>query len=290
MRWLSLMEKLRAPLMVFPAVALICVLFFGGLVVGLGQSFGYFPAIDSYEFTLRYYVDVLTDNTFFESLWQTFRLAFLSTLMSSVLAIAVALVLRQTFKGSRFFTFIFQLSIPIPHLVAAAGIVLLVSQSGIVARGAYALGLIDAPRDFPVMVFDRAGIAIQLTYLWKEVPFIGIVVLAVLQGIGPQYEEIARTLGANAWQRFRYVLLPLILPGVLSTSIIVFAYVFASYEIPLLLGVRFPTTLPVLAFQNYQDPDLSLRPQAMAMSIILTVIAVILLVAYKRAAKLAVNA
>jgi putative spermidine/putrescine transport system permease protein len=290
MRWLSLMEKLRAPLMVFPAVALICVLFFGGLVVGLGQSFGYFPAIDSYEFTLRYYTDVLTDNTFFESLWQTFRLAFLSTFMSSVLAIMFALVLRHTFKGSRFFTFMFQLSIPIPHLVAAAGIVLLVSQSGIVARSAYALGLIDAPRDFPVMVFDRPGIAIQLTYLWKEVPFIGIVVLAVLQGIGPQYEEIARTLGANAWQRFRYVLLPLILPGVLSTSIIVFAYVFASYEIPLLLGVRFPTTLPVLAFQNYQDPDLSLRPQAMAMSIILTLIAVVLLVAYKRAAKFAVNA
>lgn len=289
MRWLSLMEKLRAPLMVFPAVALICLLFFGGLVVGLGQSLGYFPAIDSFEFTFQYYADVLTDNTFFQSLWQTFRLALLSTVMSSVLAIAFALVLRKTFKGSRFFTFMFQLSIPIPHLVAAAGIVLLVSQSGIIARGANALGLIDAPRDFPVMVFDRPGTAIQLTYLWKEVPFIGIVVLAILQGIGPQYEEIARTLGANSWQRFRYVLLPLILPGILSTSIIVFAYVFANYEIPLLLGVRHPTTLPVLAFQNYQDPDLSLRPQAMAMSIILTVIAVALLVAYKRAAKYAVN-
>jgi putative spermidine/putrescine transport system permease protein len=111
----------------------------------------------------------------------------------------------------------------------------------------------------------------------------------VLQSIGPQYEEIARTLGANAWQRFRYVLLPLIMPAVLSSSIIVFAYVFASYEIPLLLGVRFPTTLPVLAFRNYQDPDLSLRPQAMAMSIILTVIAIVLLIAYKRLAKYTVD-
>lgn len=289
MRWLSVMEKLRAPLMVFPAVALIALLFFGGLVVGLGQSFGYFPAINSFEFTFRYYQDVLNSSTFFASLWQTFRIALLSTVMSSAIAIALAMVLRHTFKGSRFFTFMFQLSIPIPHLVAAAGVVLLVSQSGILARGAYALGLINVPREFPVMVFDRPGTAIQLTYLWKEVPFIGIVVLAILQGIGPQYEEIARTLGANAWQRFRFVLLPLILPGVLSTSIIVFAYVFASYEIPLLLGVRHPTTLPVLAYQNYQDPDLSLRPQAMAMSIILTLIAVVLLVIYKRLARYAVN-
>jgi putative spermidine/putrescine transport system permease protein len=107
--------------------------------------------------------------------------------------------------------------------------------------------------------------------------------------VGPQYEEIAQTLGANRWQRFRFVLLPLILPGVLSTSIIVFAYVFANYEIPLLLGVRHPTTLPVLAFENYQDPDLSLRPQAMAVSVILAVLAIGLLVTYKRLARLAVN-
>ncbi|MEP7293190.1 MAG: ABC transporter permease subunit, partial [Chloroflexota bacterium] len=134
------------------------------------------------------------------------------------------------------------------------------------------------------------GIAIQLTFLWKEVPFVGIVVLAVLQGVGPQYEEIAQTLGANRWQRFRYVLLPLILPGVLSSSIIVFAFVFGSYEIPLLLGVRYPTTLPVLAFQDYQNPDLARRPQAMAMSVILALIAVILLIAYRRLTKYAVNA
>jgi putative spermidine/putrescine transport system permease protein len=139
------------------------------------------------------------------------------------------------------------------------------------------------------MVFDPAGIAIQLTFLWKEVPFIGIVVLAVLQSVGPQYEEIAQTLGANRWQRFRYVLLPLILPGVLSSSIIVFAFVFGSYEIPLLLGVRYPTTLPVLAFQDYQNPDLALRPQSMAMSVILAIIAVMLLIAYRRLTRYAVN-
>ena len=199
------------------------------------------------------------------------------------------MVLRHQFRGSQLFTFIFQIPIPIPHLVAASGIVLLVTQSGVLSRISVELGLTQVPRDFPVMVFDRNGIAMILTYLWKEVPFIGIVVLAVLQGVGPQYEEIAQTLGANRWQRFRFVLLPLILPGVLSTSIIVFAYVFANYEIPLLLGVRHPTTLPVLAFENYQDPDLSLRPQAMAVSVILAVLAIGLLVTYKRLARLAVN-
>ncbi|NDJ60483.1 MAG: ABC transporter permease subunit [Chloroflexi bacterium] len=289
MNRLKLMERLTVPLMLFPALAIVIVLFGGGMISGVGQSVGYFPVIGLEEFTLQYYQDVLTDDGFFESLWLTFRLAFLSTLFSSVLAVAFALVLRHAFRGSRFLTFMYQIPIPIPHLVVATGIVLLVSQSGLLSRGTVALGLTETPRDFPVMVFDRPGVAIQLTFLWKEVPFIGIVVLAVLKSVGPQYEEIAQTLGANAWQRFRYVLLPLILPGILSTSIIVFAFVFANYEIPLLLGVRHPTTLPVMAFRNYQDPDLALRPQAMAISMILAVVAIALLVAYRWLARYAVD-
>ncbi len=286
---LRLYEKLRVPLMLLPAFAVLFLLFGGGLVVGVGQSFGYFPVIGLTDFTVQHYVDVLTDNNFLQSLWLTFRIAFWSTFLSSVLAVGVALVLRERFAGSQFATFLFQVPLPIPHLVAANGIVLLVTQSGLLARFGVAAGLIEVPADFPALVFDRAGIAIILTFLWKEVPFIGLVVLAVLQSVGPQLEEIAQTLGANRWQRFWFVLLPLIMPGILSTSIIVFAFVFASYEIPLLLGVRFPTTLPVLAFQNYQDPDLALRPQAMAVSVILAVIAVVLLVAYRRLARYAIT-
>ena len=290
MRTRKLFERLRVPLMLFPSLAIITILFGGGILVGLGQSFGYFPYIGLNDFSLDYYKDILTDGGFFQSLWLTFRIAFLSTLLSSIIAVLFALVLRHKFKGSRFLTFLYQIPIPIPHLVIATGVVLLVSQSGLLSRSAVALGLTHTPRDFPALVFDRNGIAIQLTFLWKEVPFIGIVVLAVLKSIGPQYEEIAQTLGANRWQRFRFVLFPLILPGILSTSIIVFAFIFANYEIPLLLGVRHPTTLPVLAFRNYQDPDLALRPQAMAISVVLAIISIALLVIYKRLTKYAVNA
>ena len=285
---LRIIEKLRVPLMLLPAFAVLIVLFGGGMVIGVGQSFGYFPIIGLTDFTLQHYIDAVTDRNFLQSLWLTFRIAFWSTFLSCALAVAFALVLRQTFKGSKFWTFLFQVPLPIPHLVAANGIVLLVTQSGLLARFGVAAGLMERPADFPIMVFDRAGMAIILTFLWKEVPFIGLVVLAILQGVGPQFEEIAQTLGANRWQRFWYVLMPLIMPGILSSSIIVFAFVFASYEIPLLLGVRFPTTLPVLAFQNYQDPDLALRPQAMAISVILAIIAVALLAAYRRLARYAV--
>lgn len=285
----SLRNRLKIPLMLAPAVAIIVLLFGGGILVGLGQSLGYFPAIGLNEFTFEYYGSVLTDPNFLRSLWLTFRIAATATVLSSVLAVGFALVLRQKFSGSRLATFLFQIPLPVPHLVAASGIILLVTQSGLIARLAYALGIIEVPGDFPAMVFDEAGIAIILTFLWKEVPFVGLVVLAVLQSVGPQYEEQARTLGANGRQRFFNVLLPLIMPGIMSTSIIIFAFTFANYEIPLLLGTRFPSTLPVVAYRLYQDPDLALRPEAMAISIVLAVVALLLLIAYRRLARYAVR-
>ncbi len=275
--------------MLFPALAVLTLLFVGGMLVGVGQSLGYMPVIGLNNFTLQHYFDVLTDRNFLQSLWLTFRLAFITTILAVIISVAVALVLRRTFKGSQIATFVYQIPLPIPHLVAATGIVLLVTQSGLISRGFVSAGLITEPSEFPVLVFDRPGIAIILSYLWKEIPFIGLVVLAILKGVGPQYEELAQTLGANAWQRFWYVLLPLMLPALLSTSIIVFAFTFASYEIPLLLGVRFPTTLPVLAFRLYQDPDLALRPQAMAIGVVLAVVALLLLVAYRRLVRYAVS-
>ena len=282
-------ERLRIPLMLFPALGLVVLLFGGGILVGLGQSLGYFPAIGLTDFTFEHYATVLTNTAFLQSLWLTFRIALVTTVLSSVFAIAITLVLREKFAGSKFVTFLFQIPLPVPHLVAASGIILLITQSGLIARVGAAAGVIDVPADFPALVFDKAGIAIILTFLWKEIPFVGLVVLAILQGIGPQFEEQARTLGATARQRFRYVLLPLIMPGVLSTSIIIFAFTFANYEIPLLLGVRFPSTLPVIAFRQYQDPDLSLRPQAMAVSIVLAAVATLLLIGYRRLARLAVK-
>lgn len=275
--------------MLLPALLVVGVLFGGGMVVGVGQSFGYFPAIGLRDWTLDNYVNVISDPTFLRSLWLTFRIALVSTVASATIAVAIVMMLRFRFAGSKLTTFIFQIPLPVPHLVAASGLLLLFTQSGLLARIAAALGLIDRPAEFPVLVFDRPGVTIILTFLWKEVPFIGLVVLAILRSIGPQYEELAQSLGAGPWQRFRHVLLPLIMPGVLSTSIIVFAFTFANYEIPLLLGVRSPTTLPVLAFRNYGDADLGLRPEAMAISVILAIISVILLAAYRRLTRYAIR-
>jgi putative spermidine/putrescine transport system permease protein len=271
--------------MLAPALAVIVLLFLGGLVLGLMQSVNYMPIIGKTTVSLDAYYNLLTGRTFLRSLGFTLYLATAATVISTILAIVCALVLRDTFVGRRLTTFIFQLNLPIPHLVGGVGIMMLAAQSGLLARVARLAGAISEPSQFPALVNDPYGIGILLEYVWKEVPFIGVIVLAVLRSLGTDYEELATSLGANRWQRLRHVLIPLMLPGILSASTIVFAFSFGGFEIPLLLGATFPAPLSVVAYRFYSDADLNARPDAMATSMVITVIIASLTYAYTRLSK-----
>lgn len=277
-------ERWRVPIMLAPTLFIIVVLFFGSLGYGLLQSLGYQPEIGNTTIRFNGYANVLFAEEyreqFWRGLWLTLWVSIASTFISAALAIGCALLLRQTFVGKRLSTFLFQLNLPVPHLVIAIGMVFLFSQSGLMARAAGQLGLIETTSDFPVLVRDTNGISIILAYIWKEVPFFGIVVLAILQSLGEDYEDLARSLGANRWQRFRHVVLPLIMPGLLSASIIVFAFTFGTYEVPKLLGVRFPEMLPIMALEFFLNPDLNARQEGMALSMIIAALVLILVVIY----------
>lgn len=277
-------ERWRIPVLLAPTLIIILVLFFGSLGYGFLQSVGYQPEIGNTTISFEAYANVMFSEAYREQFWQglllTLWVSLVSTFLSAALAVGCALLLRQTFIGKRISTFLFQLNLPVPHLVIAIGMIFLFSQSGLVARGAGQFGLIEKTSDFPVLVRDSAGIGIILSYLWKEVPFFGIVVLAILQSLGENYEDLARSLGANRWQRFRHVILPLIMPGLLSSSVIVFAFTFGTYEVPKLLGVRFPEMLPIMALEFFLNPDLNARQEGMALSMIIAGIVLALVVIY----------
>ena len=275
-------QRLTITLLLMPAILVILLLFMGGLITGFLRSLGYFPLIGLNDFNFEAYTTIFTDNGFIRSFILTFHIAFTSTLIASILAVASAMLLRPAFRGKRFVQFIFSLNLTIPHLVGAVGVLYLFSGSGLVSRLATGAGLIDSPAGFPAMVNDPWAIGIIIQYVWKEIPFIGVIVLAILLSVGEDYESVARSLGANRWQAFRNVTLPLIMPGVVSASVIVFAFTFGAFEIPWLLGSTFPKALPVLAFESYTDVDLAARPQAMAMAMVIAVMSSLMILAYMK--------
>lgn len=277
-------QRTRIFLLLAPALLLVGGLFLSALGLGLIRSFRYMPALGLTDPDLAAYAAILTSPGFLASLGLSLWIAAASTLIAAVLALLSALLLRQTFPGRALISFLFQLNLTIPHIVGAIGILYLFSQSGSLARLAYAAGLIGAPGEFPALTHDPYAIGIILQYVWKEVPFIGLILLANLQAIGPEQEAAARTLGASRWQTFRHVLLPLVMPGLVAASALVFAFAFGAYEIPLLLGAHAPEALPVLAWQSFTDPDLASRPEAYAMAMVIALIGAALLALYARLA------
>lgn len=275
--------RVKIALLLAPALLVIGVLFSGGLVAALVQSLGYLPAIGQTEVGFEAYREVLADEGFLDSLALTLYVAGASTGISTVLAVLGALALRRS--SGRVSAVVFQLPITIPHLVAAVGIALVVSQTGLGARLAAALGLIGEPREFPALLYDPYSVGIILTYVWKEMPFVALVVLAALRGVAGELEEVARTLGANAWQRFWYVVFPVISPGIIAASLIVFAFTFGAFEVPYLLGKTYPTILPVMAYNEYRDLDLASRPVAMAINVLIALITAVIAAAYLRLAR-----
>ncbi len=266
----GVLGRLKIPLLLAPAMLVLGGLFAGGLYAALVQSLGYFPAIGMTEVSLDAYREVLGSRDFLDSLLLTFYVAGVSTILATVLAVLAALALRH--GSGRMVSVVFQVPITIPHLVAAVGIALVVSQTGLGARLAAALGLIGEPAEFPALLYDRYSIGIILTYVWKEVPFIALVVLAGLRGVAGELEEVARTLGANAWQRFWYVVFPVIAPGIVAASLIVFAFTFGAFEVPFLLGRSYPTILPVMAYDEYRSVNLTDRPAAMAINVLIALV------------------
>lgn len=282
-------RTLAAILMIGPALAVLLSLFAGGLALGLTQSLGYFPVVGLEDFGIEAYREVLARPGFLRSLGLTVFVSVLTTALTVVLGFATALALRRRFRGRGFITFIYQLPLTMPYLVVAVGMMMLVSQSGLLARLLYHVGIISGTAGFPVLVHDDWGVAIILVYMWKQVPFIGLIALAVLQSIGADYEELARSLGASPGQTLRHVLVPLVAPGLVPASIIIFAFTFGSFEVPFLLGKSYPSMLSVFAYRLYTDVDLATRPQAMATSIFIALCVLILVYLYRVVTRRAVG-
>ncbi len=69
------------------------------------------------------------------------------------------------------------------------------------------------------------------------------------------------------------MILPLISPSLAAAAVLSFAFAVGAFEVPFLLGQRYPSALPVLAYRSYVDVDLNARPEAMAISMVITAIA-----------------
>ncbi|WP_273852175.1 ABC transporter permease subunit [Guptibacillus spartinae] len=264
-------NKKRVITHLLPALAVTMLLVGYGLWSAIAQSF---QTIEG-EWTFASYVQLFNSHTFFHSLKLTFRVAILSTLLALMIGLIMTRMLYQFFKNSSSKILVW-IPILIPHFVAGYLVYLFFSQSGLFSSLFYQLGLLDQRSDFPILVQEEFGIGMILTYVWKEVPFVILMLLPVYYEIDHRYGEVVRTLGGNKWDAFKTVEFPWLLPVIVETSVILVAFIASAFEIPYLLGVTRPEMLPVRAYEWFYDGDWSKRPLAFSAMILPGVLALLL--------------
>lgn len=276
--------KIKPYVLIFPSVAVVFTLFFGGIIFGIIQSLGLMNIMGHSKFTFDFYKQLIISEDFIRSLCLTFKTSIISTMLSGIYAmiiIAVLFIMGDN-KFSSVCKRIFQLPVFFPHITAAYLISILFMKSGWISSIAYSFGIIKSMQQFPSIINDINSFGIILTYVWKETPFIILMIYPVIYRIKDSWLAVAQGLGANRFSFFKEIMFPIVLPTWLSSMLIVFAFTFSDFEVPYILGVTYPKFVSVLSYQIYYNGQLADRPLALAANFILAVITGVLgIVAYR---------
>jgi putative spermidine/putrescine transport system permease protein len=219
-----------------PALAL----FLGLLVVPLALtvmlSFSLFDESQGVQatYSLSNYLDVLTDSYYYELFLRTGAMALGTTLICMLLGVPEALILykmRPAWQGAFFVVILGPLLISV--VVRTLGWSILLGREGFINTALMALGLVDKP---VLLMFSMTGVLIAMSHVM--IPFMIISVWTSLQKLDGQVAHAARSLGAGPLTTFRRILLPQLLPGILSGAIIVFTLSASAFATPALVGGR----------------------------------------------------
>jgi sulfate transport system permease protein len=144
----------------------------------------------------------------------SFGVSLLAAAANSVFGVLVAWVLvRYTFPGRELADALVDLPFALPTAVAGIALTAIYSPTGWLGAPLRALGL--------KVAFSPLGIFVALTFI--GIPFVVRTVQPVLEELDPSIEEAAAVLGATRWQTFRRVILPALLPAVLTGFALAFA-------------------------------------------------------------------
>lgn len=179
----------------------------------------------------------------------TFLTAFLTALMNGVFGTLIAWVfVRYDFPGKRIIDATVDLPFALPTAVAGVTLSTVYSENGWV-------GSLLAPMGIKVS-FTRFGVAVAMTFI--SLPFVVRTVQPVLQEIETDIEEAAWSLGASQLQTFWRVILPPLLPAILTGVALGFSRAVGEYGSTVIIASNTPfkdLIAPVLIFQRLEQYD-----------------------------------
>lgn len=264
--WLSAPALLLfAALLVVP-LALTAVLSFNVYDPATGPKTG--------EFTLEHYTHVFTDSYYHGIFWRTFWISGLVTLICVLVGAPEAYVLSRMRNPWRSILLLVVLApLLVSVMVRAFGWSMLLGPEGAVNA---LLGLVGIG---PVkMLYTEIAVIVALVHVM--LPFMVIPVWTSLQKLDAGVENAALSLRASHFTTLRRIVLPQVMPGILSGSLIVFGLAASSFAIPGLLGGRRLKMVATVVYDEYLH-ELN-WPLGAAVALVLLAANLIVMLSYNR--------
>lgn len=275
-------ETGRIFLKLLPVILPFTLLFLIGIAVTIFQSFGFLlPGINTGSL-FGAYRTIFTSKWFLPSFAFTLKVALASALTSVAAGTVLGYAVWRLPGGSRKAASGYTVPLILPHIAVAFIVLLLWSQTGIFSSFLSRTGLFDDYGRFPDIIYRRNGFAIAFAYIYKEIPFVMLMVISVLKNFDRNQIATAKMLGGNELRIFIKVVLPFLLPIIHTLFVILFVYSFGAFDIPFILGKSAPTMMSVKIFQLYFMRDISVRPEALASLVFVLTFSVISIFIYFR--------
>jgi sulfate/thiosulfate transport system permease protein len=198
----------------------------------------------------------------------TFTTSLITALINGIFGTAIAWVLvRYDFPGKRIVDASIDLPFALPTAVAGLTLASIYSDNGWIGSLLAPLGIHIA--------FSRAGVAMAMSFI--SLPFIVRTVQPVLMEMDSDVEEAARCLGATDWETFRQIVLPQLLPSILTGVALGFSRAVGEYGSTVIISSNTPfqdLIAPVLIFQRLEQYDYA---GATVIGVVLLAISLVLL-------------
>jgi multiple sugar transport system permease protein len=222
------------------------------------------------------YIDAFQSAEFVDSIVITFVFTIASVALETGIGLAMALIMATAFKGQGLLRTVVLVPWAVLTVVTAIMWKTIVDPNlGLVNQilGVNTVWLGEEPEALIVMILADA---------WKTAPFMALLPLAGLQVIPSEIYEAAKVDGATAWQRFRRITLPLLMPALLVALIFRTLDALRAFDLPKVLtnGANGTTTLSLIAQRTFQENRL--YGEGAAMSIITFLIVMIVSFMYIR--------
>ncbi|MGJ7518887.1 ABC transporter permease [Variovorax sp. LT1P1] len=260
-----------------PALVLFTVLLLVPLLLTAVLSFNVYDptlGVKSGEFTLDHYIHLFTDSYYYEIFWRTFWISALVAVICVLIGTPEAYVLSRMRNPWRSILLLVVLApLLVSVVVRAFGWSMLLGPEGLVngLLGVFGLGPVK-------ILYTEAAIVIALVHVM--LPFMVIPVWTSLQKLDAGVENAALSLGATPFTTLRRIVLPQVMPGILSGSLIVFGLAASSFAIPGLLGGRRLKMVATVVYDEYLH-ELN-WPLGAAVALVLLVANLVVMLSYNR--------